>query len=49
MCNAIRYHIKSVIENQTTTNKDVYDSIIDYFAQKLKNLSEQKELISETL
>lgn len=49
LCDATRHHIKSVIENQSTTNKIVYDTIIAYFAQKLKNLNEQKELISETV
>lgn len=48
LCKATRHHIKSVIEKHVTTNKEVYDVIIAYFAQKLKNLAEQKELISES-
>lgn len=45
---ATRHHIKSVIENQNTTNQKVYDVITSFYAVKIKSIENAMALIPET-
>jgi len=45
MCNATRHHVKNVIENRFTTNQEVYDAIIKFYAEKKKNIDNQKNIV----